>query len=101
MIGNNKIIMEKKLKILQAEKWTRPVFTVLVFFICFSIMIPRLKAQSRPVIIGYVGGFRGLVNTDLIAAKKLTHINYAFVDIRNNRAWLHREATDTINFRKL
>lgn len=101
MINNTKIIMKKKLKILQAEEWIRPVFTVLVFLICFSILIPQSKAQYRPVIIGYVGGFRGLVNTDLIAAKKLTHINYAFVDIRNNRAWLHREATDTINFRKL
>ena len=60
-----------------------------------------LRAQTNPVIIGYVGGFRGLINTGQIAAKKLTHINYAFVDIKNNRAWLHREATDTINFRHL
>jgi chitinase len=59
------------------------------------------NAQANKVIIGYVGGFRGLVKTDLIEAKKLTHINYAFVDIKNNRAWLHREATDTVNFRHL
>jgi chitinase len=96
MIDNTKIIMEKKLKILQTKKWIIPGL-----FMCFLTFTSQLSAQSRPVIIGYVGGFRGLVNTDLIAAKKLTHINYAFVDIRNNRAWLHREATDTINFRKL
>jgi len=60
-----------------------------------------LKAQANKVIIGYVGGFRGLVKTDLIRARKLTHINYAFVDIKDNRAWLHREATDTLNFRHL
>ena len=32
---------------------------------------------------------------------RLSHINYAFVDIKDNRAWLHFEATDTINLRKL
>ena len=71
------------------------IITVLVF------KPAELIAQTQKVVIGYVGGYRGLVNTDLIAAKKLTHINYAFVDIKDNRAWLHREATDTINFRHL
>jgi chitinase len=55
----------------------------------------------KNVLIGYVGGFRGLVNTNLIQAEKLTHINYAFVDVRYNRAWLTNEVTDTVNFRKL
>ncbi|GAB4028163.1 glycoside hydrolase family 18 protein [Spirosoma koreense] len=57
--------------------------------------------KSQPIVLAYVGGFRGLVNTDLIAAEKLTHINYAFVDIKNNRAWLHNLSTDSTNFRKL
>lgn len=57
--------------------------------------------KPKPIVLAYVGGFRGLVNTDLIAAEKLTHINYAFVDIKNNRAWLHNLATDSTNFRKL
>ncbi|HZY37359.1 MAG TPA: glycoside hydrolase family 18 protein [Mucilaginibacter sp.] len=61
----------------------------------------NLYAQTGKVIIGYVGGFRGLVNTSIIQPKKLTHINYAFVDVRNNRAWLHYEKTDTVNFRNL
>jgi chitinase len=76
---------------------------VLIIGLMFFFIIPagKLKAQSNKVVIGYVGGFRGLVKTDLIEAKKLTHLNYAFVDIKNNRAWLHREATDTINFRHL
>jgi chitinase len=68
---------------------------------CMLLQANNVIAQSNKVIIGYLGGFRGLVKTDLIEAKKLTHINYAFVDIKNNRAWLHREATDTINFRHL
>src|SRR5215468_10429859 len=57
--------------------------------------------KHKPVIIAYVGGFRGLINTDSIDVYRLSHINYAFVDIKDNRAWLHHEATDTINLRKL
>jgi chitinase len=57
--------------------------------------------QRKPVIIGYVGGYRGLIPTDSIDIWRLSHINYAFVDIKDNRAWLHNEATDTINLRKL
>jgi chitinase len=77
-----------------------PVFMIGMIS-CLFIPVNKLQAQSNKVVIGYVGGFRGLINTDLIDAKKLTHINYAFVDVRNNRAWLHKEATDTINFRHL
>ncbi len=57
--------------------------------------------KRKPIVLAYVGGFRGLVDTDQIAAEKLTHINYAFVDIKNNRAWLHNLATDSTNFRNL
>ncbi len=59
------------------------------------------KPKNRPVIIAYVGGFRGLADIDSLNPKKLSHINYAFVDVKDNRAWLHNEATDTINFRRL
>ena len=78
-------------------------FRIFVAAVILSLLLPvsPLKAQSGKVIIGYVGGFRGLIKTNLIQAIKLTHINYAFVDIKNNRAWLHREATDTLNFRHL
>lgn len=74
-------------------------FTILLSGIC--LMAGSVTAQSsKPVIIGYVGGYRGLINVN-VSPKKLTVINYAFVDIKDNRAWLHREATDTVNFRKL
>lgn len=62
---------------------------------------PQKAEPQQPVIIAYVGGFRGLVNTDSINTGKVSHINYAFVDIKDNRAWLHNEATDTINLRRL
>ncbi len=57
--------------------------------------------KPKPVIIAYVGGFRGLIATDSIDVWRLSHINYAFVDVKDNRAWLHHEAWDTVNLRKL
>jgi chitinase len=59
------------------------------------------KKKTRPVIIGYVGGYRGLIPVDSIDVWRLSHVNYAFVDIKDNRAWLHNEKTDTTNLRKL
>jgi chitinase len=53
------------------------------------------------VIIGYVGGYRGLIDTSMVNAKKLTHINYAFVNVKDNRAWLTNIKTDTTNFKTL
>jgi chitinase len=59
------------------------------------------KKQTRPAVIGYVGGFHGLLDVDNIEANKLTHINYAFVDVKNGEAFLTNEKTDSTNFRKL
>ena len=73
-------------------------FLLSVLLLAFS---RDLSKKRRPVIIGYVGGYRGLIPTDSIDIWRLSHINYAFVDIKDNRAWLHNEATDTINLRKL
>lgn len=57
--------------------------------------------EKRYAVIGYVAGYNGLVDPASIDVAKLTHINYAFVDIKDNRAWLHHEKTDTSNFRLL
>ena len=70
------------------------LFDVMLFVLSFC------SAQDKPVIIGYVGGYKGLISVN-VSPKKLSIINYAFVDVKDNRAWLHREATDTINFRRL
>lgn len=59
------------------------------------------ETEKRPVVIGYVGGFHGLLDVDNIDANKLTHINYAFVDIKKGKAFLSNEKTDSTNFRKL
>lgn len=60
-----------------------------------------LRAGEEFVVIGYVPGFRGEIDETTIDANKLTHINYAFVDVKDSMAWLTNIATDTINFRKL
>ncbi|NCD70021.1 glycoside hydrolase family 18 protein [Mucilaginibacter agri] len=68
-------------------------------------LICPAKAQSNKkskyVVIGYVGGYKGLFDTSMVNATKLTHINYAFVDVQHNRAWLRHRKTDTINFKNL
>jgi chitinase len=57
--------------------------------------------KPQRVVIGYVGGYRGLADVGNIKAAQLTHINYAFVDVQANRAVLHNEKTDTVNLRRL
>ena len=79
------------------------LIAVLPLLICAVVITTSFSPakKKKPVIIGYVGGFRGLINTDSINIRRLSHINYAFVDVKDNRAWLHNEATDTVNLRKL
>ncbi len=57
--------------------------------------------KNNKVIIGYVPGYMGVIDAKAIDAKKLTHINYAFVDVKDSMTWLTNEATDTVNFRNL
>lgn len=81
---------------------------IALFFISFTTKKHRqtpvskaaVSSEVTPVIIGYVGGYRGAVHTDSIDAARLTHINYAFVDIKDNRAWLHNKSDDN-NLKKL
>jgi chitinase len=68
-----------------------------------SVLLMGMKKApaDKPVVIGYVAGYNGVIDIEKIDATKLTHINYAFIDIKDNKAWLHNEVTDTTNFRKL
>ena len=63
--------------------------------------VPFSQTKTKPVIIGYVGGFRGIADIDSLSPWKFSHINYAFVDVKDNRAFLRNEITDTVNFRNL
>lgn len=57
--------------------------------------------HTKRVIIGYVGGYKGLIDTNMVDANKLTHINYAFVNVQHNRAVLTNLKTDSTNFKNL
>jgi len=73
----------------------------------FLLLIPALtlrkrKKKKKYVINGYVGGYNGrAINVAGIDAKKLTHINYAFVNCIDSMAVLSNIKTDTLNFRLL
>ncbi|MCX2574167.1 glycoside hydrolase family 18 protein [Pedobacter sandarakinus] len=58
-------------------------------------------AERKHVIIGYVTGYNGLIDVANIDAQKLTHINYAFVNVRNNQAHLEDYKRDSTNFIRL
>jgi chitinase len=70
-------------------------------FFLLSCQRERSVDTSPKVIIGYVPAYRGALDEKKIDATKLTHINYAFVDVKDSMAWLTNVETDTSNFRKL
>jgi len=79
-------------------------------FVLLLLLITPLSCSERPeessssdkkIIVGYVPGFRGILDQLSINANKLTHINYAFVDVQDGMAWLTNMETDTVNFRIL
>jgi len=75
---------------------------LLIFFVCTAgLSRAQSQASKKYIVNGYVGGFRGLVKTELIDVKKLTHINYAFVNVKDSLAVLTNLQTDSTNFRKL
>jgi len=101
-------IQQEIMKYLHSPKKGSICFLMLLLPALLNATTPALPVsgkntaeQRKPVIIGYVGGFRGLVDVSKIAARKLTHINYAFVDVQHNRAVLTNEKTDTVNLRLL
>ena len=82
----------------------KPYLRFLVFLpvLIIALMVMSVsKQETDKVVIGYVGGYRGLVDVSLIAPEKLTHINYAFINVALNRAFINRPATDTVNLRNL
>lgn len=76
------------------------VFILTILVSCNTKSKPK-ENISGPVIIAYVGGYNGLVDPNAISANKITHINYAFVDVKDGEAFLTNEITDTTNFRLL
>lgn len=74
-----------------------PLLYIALFIALITFTAHAQPVKNKYVIIGYVGGYKGLYDTTMVNACKLTHINYAFVDIQNNRALLRHLSTDSIN----
>ncbi|MFV0418049.1 MAG: glycoside hydrolase family 18 protein [Dysgonomonas sp.] len=55
---------------------------------------------TGPAIIAYIDGSSSL-DASKIAANKITHVNYAFADIKDGKASLANKPTDTENIKKL
>jgi len=79
------------------------LFLLLLFIVPLSCSEKpgEAPAPDKKIIVGYVPGFRGVLDQLSIDANKLTHINYAFVDVQDSMAWLTNMETDTVNFRLL
>jgi len=82
---------------------SRSIIFLIIISSIFLLSCEKEKEQTirEKVIIGYVPGFRGELDEQTIDARKLTHINYAFVNVKDSMAWLTNMETDTINFRRL
>ncbi len=77
-----------------------PAIFVLMVFVVFPVNA-QVGKPKKYIVNGYVGGYRGLVKVNEIDAEKLTHINYAFVDVKDSTAYLTNLKTDSTNFRLL
>ena len=82
--------------------------TIKLFFLLLVITLVSCEEKTKEppksqkkIIVGYVPGFRGSLDQLSIDANKLTHINYAFVNVQDSMAWLTNIETDTVNFRIL
>ncbi|WCT13534.1 glycoside hydrolase family 18 protein [Mucilaginibacter jinjuensis] len=78
-----------------------PLLLVALFVTAIVFTSKAQSAKNKYVVIGYVGGYKGLYDTTMVDARKLTHINYAFVDLQDNRAYLRHRRTDTTNLQNL
>ena len=83
---------------MKLSKLSNSIAAILLFL---AVSLSSIAQPTKHVVIGYVGGYRGLIDTNMVHAKKLTHINYAFVNVKDNRAFLTNIKTDTTNFKNL
>lgn len=80
---------------------TKYLFALVIMVMVLMAAKRSTIAKVKPVVIGYVTGYSGLINPEQINAQKLTHINYAFVNVKNNQAYLDNAKRDSTNFVRL
>lgn len=77
------------------------IFKISPIWLLFTPLSLVQPKTNKPVVIGYVTGYNGLIDATKIDPTLLTHINYAFVNVKNNKAFLQNLKTDTANFNRL
>lgn len=82
-------------------KRIKQLFALIIVVMVLMAAKRNTTANVKPVVIGYVTGYSGLINPDQINAQNLTHINYAFVNVKNNQAYLDNAKRDSTNFVRL
>ena len=73
----------------------RPLF--LLPYILYNIAV---QAQT-PVVTGYIAGYHGIIDTSVVDARRVTHLNYAFLNIVNGQVTIQNPGTDTSNLLRL
>jgi chitinase len=74
---------------------------LVTLLILYGIALNVTAQEKSYKVIGYVGAFGRPINVAGINAKKLTHINYAFVNCRDSVAYLDNPKVDSVNFSQL
>ena len=77
------------------------LFLLIISLVSCEEYTKKPSTTKKKIIVGYVPGFRSNLDQLSIDANKLTHINYAFVNVQDSMAWLTNIETDTVNFRIL
>jgi chitinase len=77
------------------------LFLLIISLVSCEENSKKPSTTKKKIIVGYVPGFRSNLDQLSIDANKLTHINYAFVNVQDSMAWLTNIETDTVNFRIL
>lgn len=67
----------------------------------FALTLAAQTTTDKKVVIAYVFGTWKLIQPTDVDASLITHINYAFVNIRDGKAHLEKPENDTLNFRTL
>jgi chitinase len=84
------------------KQLTLPIAIALLFLIGSAFTVGKHynpPKKKKYIVIGYVSGSnKGLIDTTLVDPNKLSIINYAFVNVQNNRATLANRSKDSANF---
>jgi chitinase len=84
-----------------SDKFLKLFQAAFLLLIVYCGAINAQTQQKKYYVVGYVGAFGAPISVDKIEAKKLTHVNYSFVNCKDSVAVFDNIKNDTANLRKL